>query len=201
VVAAAVAANLVPLREGQKFLDAQTVLTRADTGAIEIAKRTVAPDFLLIPEVAGTGSLVNVDAGDYLEAVGEYGSPAYGLQELEHAPEAGRAQADVVLAKALPVSLAASPDQPVAGGGAGRCVELPGGGEVTLRPGPTEIRLAPGPSAPLALRRFAEDEYSVSVGTVAGGSNSVLNIPPDMATRQWQLYVDASQRSRVCGLG
>lgn len=201
VVAGAVMANLVPLREGQKFLENQTVLTRADTGAIEIARRTVSPQFRLTPEVAGTGSLVDVDAADYLQAVGEYGSPAYSPQELEQASEVGRSQADVVLAQALPISLAASPRQPPTGGGARRCIELPGEGTVALRPGRTAIQVAPGQSASLALRRFAQDGYPVGLGTVPGGSNSVLTIPPDTATRQWQLRVEASQRSRVCGLG
>jgi hypothetical protein len=202
VVAAAVAANLVPLREGQKFLEDQTVLTRADTGAIEIAKRAVAPEFLLIPEVAGTGALVNVDAGDYLEAVSEYGSPAYSPQELELAPEAGRAQADVALAKALPIALAVSHRlKTTAGAGAKRCTELPEGGTVTLRPGLTTIRVAPGPSASLALRRFAENGYPVRLGTVPGGSDNLLAIPPDGAKRPWRLQVQSSRRSRVCEAG
>lgn len=201
VVAAAVLANLVPLRDGQRFLEDQTVLTRADTGAIEIVKRTVSPDFLLTPDVAGTGSLVNVDAGDYLEAVSEYGSPAYSPQELEQAPEAGRVQADVVLAKALPISLADFPRQPAIGRGAWRCIDLTEGGTVTLRPGWTAIRVAPGPDASLALRRFAESGFPVGLGTVAGGSKSLLVIPPDTAKRQWHLHVGASHRSRVCGLG
>lgn len=201
VVAAAVLANLVPLREGQKFLEEQTVLTRADTGAIEIARRTVSPEFQLGPAVAGTGSLIDVDAADYLQAVGEYGSPAYSPQELAQAPEAGRRQADVVLAQALPVSLAASPRQPATAGGTRRCVELPGEGVVTLQPGRTAIQVAPGPSASLALRRFAEDGFPVGLGTVPGGSTSLLTIPPDMAKRQWQLLVQTSRRARVCGIG
>jgi hypothetical protein len=191
---------LVPLREGQKFLRGQTVLTRADTGAIEIAKRTVSPEFRLTPEVAGTGSLIDVDAADYLEAVGEHGSPAYSPQELEQAPEAGRIQADVVLAKALPIALKTSRRLPATGAVPRRCVELAEGGEVTLRPGLTTIRLAPGPSASLALRRFAEEAFPVGLGTVPGGSDSLLAIPPDTTNQPWHLQVQATRRTRVCGL-
>ena len=44
--------NLVPLREGRDFFKQQTVLTRSDLAAIEIARRTVDPAFTLPPEIA-----------------------------------------------------------------------------------------------------------------------------------------------------
>ena len=97
--------NLVPLREGRDFFRQQTVLTRADLGAVEIAARTVAPGFTLPPEIAGTSFLNEIEAGEYLDAVAEYGSPAYDPGELSRAPEDGRSQADLVLANALPLAI------------------------------------------------------------------------------------------------
>lgn len=90
LAAVAVALNLVPLFEGRDRLNDQSVLARADLGAIEIARRSVSPGFWLSPELAGTVSLINVEAGSYLAAVQEHGSPAYTPAELARAPEPGR---------------------------------------------------------------------------------------------------------------
>src|SRR5262249_13689523 len=105
LTAVVVGFNLVPLREGRDFFRSQTVLTRSDLAAIEIAERTVEPSFALTPEIGGTSFLNEIEAGNYLTAVDEYGSPAYTPAELASAPEAGRVQADVVLVNALPVTI------------------------------------------------------------------------------------------------
>ena len=74
--------NLVPLREGRDFFEKQTVLTRSDLAAIEIAERSVEPSFRLSPEAAGTVFLNEIEAGEYLQAVDEFGSPAYSPADL-----------------------------------------------------------------------------------------------------------------------
>ena len=92
------------LKHGKNFFAEQTVITRSDTAAIEIARRTVDPEFQLNPEIAGTPTLIDIFAGKYLTAIDEFGSPAYTTAELEAAPPVGRRQADIVLANALPLS-------------------------------------------------------------------------------------------------
>ena len=104
VTAIALGPNLVVLKTGRDFFADQTVITRSDTAAIEIARRTVDPEFQLNPEIAGAPTLIDIFAGRYLTAVDEFGSPAYTTAELEAAPSAGRRQADIVLANALPLS-------------------------------------------------------------------------------------------------
>jgi hypothetical protein len=203
--AVAVAAfNLVPLREGRDFLRSQTVLTRADLGAIEIAERSVEPSFALPPEVAGTSFLNEIEAGEYLTAVREYGSPAYTPAELARAPEAGRAQADVVLANALPVTseteTGGGVDRP---GGGERCVRVPAGRgsaapALVLRPGLTRIGLDPGGPGTIRLRRFAAGRYPLVTEGVAGGSVTLLRIPRDASARPWRLQVEAAQPAVVC---
>jgi hypothetical protein len=190
----AAGSNLIPLRDGRDFLESQTVLTRSDLAAIEIARRTVEPSFGLSPEVAGTPFLIDVTAGEYLAAVEEYGSPAYTAAELERAPELGRAQADVVLANALPVSTEIEDGASVGGRG---CLAIGGDGGLALPPGLTRVALAPGEPGAIRLRRFATDYPLVTEG-VAGGSTVLLRIPPDRAERPWQLQVDAAQGARVC---
>jgi hypothetical protein len=190
--------NLVPLREGRDFFAKQTVLTRSDLAAIEIASRTVDPAFRLSPEVAGTVYLNEIEAGQYLQAVDEYGSPAYSPPALAAAPEEGRRYADLVLANALPLGIetesgAAAPK--------GDCIPVPGdatGAPLPLRPGVTTIELGPGGEGKVSLRRFARSEYPLSTGGLPGGSTTRLYIPRDRVARPWQLLVEAAQGAVVC---
>lgn len=202
VTAAAVGPNLVVLKDGSDILKPQSVLTRADGAALEIARRTVPPDFQLDPEVAGTPSLVNVYAGEYLEAVDEYGSPAYTPAELAAAPEQGRSQADIVLAHALPISTVTRRGTFSRGAATENCFDLPAGRsarlQVPLSPGLTRIELAPGPRAAFSLRRFAVEAFPVITDGATGDSVTVLRIPRDSASRRWYLHVDATQFARVC---
>jgi hypothetical protein len=197
--------NLARLHTGYDWLKGQTVLTRADTGAMNIAAKTMAPDFTLTPEVAGTYSLINVNATTYEEAVKAHGSPGYSPSELASAPQSGRYWGDVVLSHALPLSTATEAEafEPSAADDP-RCTAVPAGGaevpEVALTPGKTRIEVAPGAPAELALRRFAEGEYPVPLQSAPGGSVTTLTIPADNAPEYpWYLHVQASQEVLVCG--
>jgi hypothetical protein len=201
VTALAVAPNLVVLKDGRDIFAVRSVLTKADTGAIEIARRTVRPDFELAPEVAGAPALIDVFAGPYLEAVDEYGSPAYTETELIDAPEEAKHWADIVLGAALPVET-----KTLARGYRARsredCVGIAAGtspvNELSLIPGSTRIEVAPGADAHLALRRFSDGEFPVLLPPAPGGRVTVLHIPPDPSPRLWYLHVEAAQPARVC---
>jgi hypothetical protein len=198
VTVVAVAPNLVMLKEGRDHLDEQAVITRTDTAALEIARRTVAPGFELTADVAGTPSLVNVYAGPYQEISEAYGSPAYSGSELATATAIGRRQADVVLANALPIEL----ERAANAGAAGSCARLGvvgGRPEATVGPGSTIIQTPRGTEAQITLRRFAgPGEYPVSLGSTPGGSRMFLRIPRDESNRPWRLHVEASRPVRVC---
>lgn len=199
VTALAIGPNLIVLENGSDFFDRQTVFTRTDTAAIEIARRTVDPDFQLTPEVAGAPALVNIYAGSYLEAVDKLGSPAYSLAELEAAAPEARRQADIVLAAALP--LAARVRLGVYDQADGEnCVAIVDGRprEVRIDPGQTRVEVGPGSEAQLSLRRFATGEYPVSIAEPPGRSTTVLQVPRDEAPQPWYLHVQASQGARVC---
>jgi hypothetical protein len=199
VAAVAVALNLIPLFEGRDRLEEQSVLARADLAAIEIASQTVDPEFRLTPDLAGTVSLINVEADSYMAAVDDHGSPAYTATELARAPEAGRRWADVVLSHALPISttthagLAQKPQ--------GRCTAIArnsSASELRLRPGLTRIEVAPGPPASLGLRRFAAGEYPIPLEAAPGGSTTLLRVPRDGSQRPWLLRVEAEQHVQLC---
>lgn len=199
LTALAIAPNLVVLKNGRDFFYDQTVVTRSDIAALEIARETVSPEFQLSPEVAGTATLVDITAEKYFSATEEHGSPAYTPAELEAAPEGGRYQADVVLANALPISKETEAGGFASSAGAG-CTVLPPGPkeEVALPPGTTRIEVAPGPEAGISLRRFAEGQYPVQTEAAPGGSVSALTIPADTVSRPWHLLVEAGQPARVC---
>ena len=203
VTVAAVSVNLVVLKDGKDQFLQESVLTRADLAAIEIAHRTVDPSFSLTPEVAGTPTLIDVQAAKLFPAVREYGSPAYTPAQLANAPEPGPRQADIVLSKALPISLSTRPSAFGPNSAAENCVVLPAGSlsptsEVRLSPGRTRIELAAGPHASFSLRRFAVGEYPVATEGAPGDSVTLLRIPRDAAPQPWYLHVEASQRARVC---
>lgn len=200
LAALAIAPNLVVLKNGRDFFYGQTVITRADTAALEIARETVSPDFQLNPEVAGAPTLIDIFAGEYFTATDEYGSPAYSVSELESAPEAGRHQADVVLATALPI---AKSTEPGSLGSTAGCATQPAGPkqEVAVGPGTTRIEVSPGPAASIDLRRFAAGEYPVQTEGAPGGTVTELTIPADRATNPWYLLVEAEQQIRICPPG
>ena len=205
VTVAAIGPNIVQMKDGADWLKGQTVLTRADTAALEIARRTVNPEYFLgSSEVTGTASLLVVKAGPYFEAVDRWGSPAYTPEELATAPQPGRHYADLVLAQALPLATETELETFDSGTAAENCVVLAAGSaapgsEVQLAPGLTRIELAPGPPADFSLRRFATGEYPVATEGAAGETTTTLTIPPDNAPRHpWFLQVEASQEARVC---
>lgn len=198
VTVLAVASNLALLRDGKDWLENLSVLTKADTAAIEIASRTVPDEFRLAPEIAGTGSLIAIEAGSYLDAVRDEGSPAYTPDELAAAPDYARRQADIVLGQALPLSTVTEAGAYSATGGPG-CEELGPGEEIEVQSGVTRVEVPPGPHADLDLRRFATGEYPVKTDGAEGNSVLLLTIPRDLAPHVWYLHSEAPQPVRVCG--
>ncbi len=200
VTIAAVASNIHFFRDGSDWLKNQSVLTKADLAGIDIARRHVAPEFELAPQIAGTPSLIDVFAGNYLEAEKEFGTPAYTPQELAEAPEPGRRQADVVISQALPLRTATS-----SGAGApGEGCALAGGPEApqdtTLAPGVTKILAQPGPQVTISLARFAEaGEYPVQTAGAPGDSTTLLTIPKDGFSVPWRVRIEAQQPVYICG--
>ena len=123
-----------------------------------------------------------VDAGSYLSAADEFGSPAYTQEELASAPEAGRAAADKVLAAADGVALRpvdeAAGCQPAAAGAPAL---------TQLEPGSTTVVRASGATAELALRRYATESFPVELGSLAAGEAAALELPADASAERWEL--------------
>ncbi|MGA8746788.1 MAG: hypothetical protein WB507_13140 [Solirubrobacterales bacterium] len=199
----AIAPNLVVLHKGREFFAEQTILTRSDTAALEIARRTVSPEFAFTPEVAGTGSLIDINAAKYFEAIREFGSPAYSQGELERAVPQGRRQADILLTHALSIAgivhVGGFSPAAAAGPACNRVGGVNGTVEAPLAVGVNRIEVPPGTEATPSLRRFTEGEYPVPLSAIPSRSAMLLRIPGDESSRPWYVHVDSSRPVEVCG--
>jgi hypothetical protein len=204
LVALAILPNLAQMKDGSRWEKEQSVYTRADIGAMEIARDTVSPYYSLASvEKTGTASLALVNAGLWFEAVDKWGTPADSPAQIETEPEGGKEHADLVLAEALPITsivepggLASNPPTGVV------CTTLAGGEsadkEAELQPGTSTVEVAPGAPAAIALRRFASESFPVLVSGGEGGATTAVNIPKDRASQPWFMHVEAAQTVRVC---
>ena len=197
VVAFAVLSNLSFLDQAAKSYEATSDLIGADLGAIEIARDTVDPGFVLTDELAGT-AYVHVPAGSFFAAADQFGSPADTPAEMATAPEPAREAADRVLAGALGVAVVpaekpadiadcatieARPDKPAV-------VNLPPGGAVISGEGAAT-------NVDLRLRRFAA-AFPIGAGSLAGEQSVSIPIMPDRTDRAWQLQASGRGEVGVC---
>jgi hypothetical protein len=195
VVAAASASGILFLDQAYRSYRGTSELERADLAALEIARDRVDPRLVLTEDIAGTG-YVALEAAEYLSARDAFGSPAYSLTELSSAPEAARAQADTVLARALEISLTAAP--PPERGTACRIATSGGGSVVADLPnGGTLLRA--GAPAEIAVGRFSTS-FPVQLGSIPAGSWRALRIPGDRAARPWRVSLSGPSAVRLCPL-
>jgi hypothetical protein len=73
VAAVCVAGNVKVLRDGYRSYRATSDVERGDLAAVEIARNTVMPTFILSEDIADT-AFVHIEAGPYLAAVDDFGS-------------------------------------------------------------------------------------------------------------------------------
>lgn len=196
--ACAVLPNIALMKEGSNVLETQGELTRADTAAIQIARRTIPPEMVMDPTITGTLANVAIVPGPYLEVTDQHGSPAYSPAELVNGSPLAQHWADVFLSKALPLSFEVLPTRQSP---RGSCSNLGGDGseaETELGPGTVLIVAAPDAEAKVTARRFSGTEFPVELGVVPAGEVAKLSIPQDEATQPWHLKIESSQVARVC---
>jgi hypothetical protein len=196
----------------------------APTFRLDTVLATVTPErtSLLGDKLEDNGvPLGHLTAFGYSSVIEKYGSPAFPPAEIPLESSGVRRAADVVLVRALGLHLAraraagdgAAP-RPLApapdawrGEGAS-CLKLrtsSGTTSATVRlesPGAT-IRSA-GRPVTVTVGRFS-DGTSIPVGTVAAGTTSQLQIPPDApghrSPLQWRVGLANGEGAIVCGLG
>jgi hypothetical protein len=194
-----------------------SVLEKASLGAVEIARDTVEPGFVLEEDMAGTG-YVHVEAGAYLSARDEFGSPAYSPDEIAASRGISRLAADRVLFGALrvepkpvpsPAGAPASAPAAQADGSiavpAGRCIEVPSDGAASPRlelpPGGVVVGAEDDPIEAIDMGRFALGPgWPIELDDdVVPGEAVELAIPEDRSTYPWMMELETAGPATVCG--
>jgi hypothetical protein len=204
--------NYAVLRSGSLSLQDSATHVRAELGALEVAGRSVDPNY--VPDQARTQG---VKAGPYLAVVGAHGSPADSPAQIARQAEPVRLEADAVLEHALgvfvhPVAAAKRTAPPVelvsVGGGAvgrkGGCLVLRPSGpgafvEVVLpRPGVVIVPKGHGQVA-YSLRHFAAGYGQQALGTLAGTSS--IQVGRATTPPTWYLRLQAPEPLTACAPG
>jgi hypothetical protein len=212
VVALFAAANLGDLRAAAAELRAESALTRARLGAVELARATVAPRHVV--QLPGYPLLI-VRARAYLAAARELGSPAATPAQLVDGPEPARIAADAELLGIVGPDLLAPPIVPLgartgrvaADRGAGGCGRV--GRRLGARTGeplhfavpPTGLLLvAAGRPVAVFLRRFATAFPARPQATLPAGVGAILRLPRDRSPRPWRVRLVSEGRVTACAL-
>jgi len=216
VAACAVASNIQALHSAyDHFYHPISQLEKADLGAVEIARDTVEPGFVLETDIADTG-FVHIEAGPYLLARDEYGSPAYTPAEIAASSVYARFAADKVLFAALRIEAAAGGAKgfpgstPVATDGgpvtvpATGCVSVAAAGGASpwlrLPPGGVVFR-ADGPASAVQMRRFSTGRVPITLTEeVPAGLVVRVPIPVDRSRTPWKLALRTAGTTVACGL-
>lgn len=199
VAVAATIANLSALNRAYDGYHGTVPVIRGGLAGLEIAAGTVDPEFRLTGENSGFDYFTLVDAGSYLSAVEEFGSPAYQEAELASATESARVAADKALAAALSISLATLAE--AQGSLSARCPgTIERARQLELEPGSETILSSGGAGAGVRLRRYATESYPVELGQLRAGRSATLTIPADRSRRPWQLELTGGGTPVLCRL-
>jgi hypothetical protein len=198
VAAGSVLSNALQLRDGERLFRGYVAPTRADLGAIDIARNSVSPDFdpNTTPGLqTSVPQFLPLRTGLYLQAVARFGSFAFSPDELLGQPPTIQEDADRLLAAAEQLALQPASKLPGTG-----CTNVTAPDPFT----PAARRLSPGSTVLEAqqpthvqLQRFASD-YPVTLADLPPGAPVSLNIPRDASTRPWRIALTGPAPVRVC---
>ena len=206
-------ANGMLMGEGGKVVRLESATNRAQLGALEIARDRAPGDFIVESGEQTTMSNPDMlfDARAYFDVTKSFGSPAYSEDELEGAPEQAREVADLLLARALPVSVRGD-FHPTAGAPiavheghfarrSGGCVVLgPKSNSEALVTFTVPSRglsysVAATEQPELKLRRFGEG-FAVVPDLPLGPAR--VAIPTDRSARAWEAELVTGSRLELC---
>ncbi|HEU4598535.1 MAG TPA: hypothetical protein VFS26_02195 [Solirubrobacterales bacterium] len=219
VVAGAVAGNIDYLHGAYRSYRFTSQLEKADLGALDVARDTVDPGFVLEEDLADT-AYVHVDAAAYFSAEDAFGTPAYDPAELAEAPDHARYAADKVLFGALRLAMIEVPASTLPGGSpppaeigpsgtvevpAGSCLRVPSEGVATpLLALPRQgavFQAGPRPIDDVRMARFAVGEFPIDFQQgVAPGKAAEISTPPDRSSMPWRIRLETGGPATVCGL-
>jgi hypothetical protein len=216
VVIVVIVSGLGSLRDAGTFLRGQSLITRADLAAAELAPARPGAVLQHLPGYP----LVVIPVAAYLDAARDLGSPAATQAELATAPEDVREKADAELIQLRRVAVTpgdvapagAAPNLEVQQGGtaapSGSCVAFTPAAAGATTPAlelelpPTGLRItAAGAPATVRVRRFGSAFAAPPVSRVAAGATGSLKIAADRSPAPWHVRVEPGGRVRACTLG
>ncbi|HET7443411.1 MAG TPA: hypothetical protein VFJ57_01990 [Solirubrobacterales bacterium] len=195
VAAAAIAPNVYYLHQAYLSYRGTSQLEKADLGALDIARETVEPGFVLEEDIADTG-YVHVDAASYFSAEDEFGTPAYSSDELLEASAPARFAADKVLWAALRAEVTPIPASQAPSKG---CATVEATSE--LPPGGGIVVAGEQPIEDVKLARFSSGEPPIDLQQqIEPGAGLRITIPEDRSTVPWRVLLETSGPSQICDL-
>lgn len=179
--------NLTPLQDGADQRRQYADETRADLAGLELARDSVPAGFTLD---AG-----RIESRAYLEAIDDWGSPAFAPDEVPRLPEGVRARADAAAFAALPLQFT-----PAAPGERGvactRVFETGAPQEVRLPPDGAIVVPAPGNPVELRVRMFASEFPNAPTATAAEPTR--VRMPPGRPRPEAQLRASSPATFEIC---
>ena len=214
VAALAAASNLEALRSNWISFRGETELQRGAISAVELLRDRVDPESVIAD---GERVIMFGNAGLYLSTADEYGSPAYAPEQLAARSGAG-ARGRRRLHRAHPRARAdprpgPGPRGRPRAGGAARGAGGRGARARLRQPALRARRRRCGRAAPgdalieggqsgvdVAARRYGPD-FALELGRVSRRHAARLELPPDGATRAWELRLSGFSSATVCAAG
>jgi hypothetical protein len=183
--------NVQQLRDGAAGLRDASTYVKAELRAVELARGRVdaafRPDPIRAPQI---------DAGGYLAAVDDLGSPADSLSALRRAPAPIRTTVDAVLLRALDAQLT------VASEPATDCaVASPrADGSVVVRGRSPSVVVEASMPVAVSARVLGPRGATTPIGTVPAASARALHLPAT-AAGPWEVLLASAGAIRVCPTG
>lgn len=198
----AVVSNLGFMRSGANEFAVDSYFSRAELGAMDVAREVVAPSFSpaqpSIATLVGDHTMWAVTAGPYFAAVDRFGDPADSVPRILTQEEPIRQAADLVLVRAERLALQRRTRTAIS------CTEThPAGGFVELVRGPGLLRLqtrAAGAKS-VVLRRFAATFMYASLGGIRPDSDATLWLPLDRSDLPWHVRILTPRPIGICPTG
>jgi hypothetical protein len=193
--AIAALSNAPELHDAAKGIAGLAQQERGGLAALELTRDQVNPDLKLDIDNSDVDYLLELDAGSYLAAVDDHGSPAYTPTERENASEAARHAADKVFGAALDLHL--QPAGPAANRScsAQHSVESPATFAV---PAAGLVLQARGSGVQASLRRYATVSFPLALGPLPAGQPELLEIPTDRSQKPWTLGLSGRGQVEIC---
>jgi hypothetical protein len=199
VAAFVLVSNLHRLDQGYGFLKDQSAYSKADLGALEIARGRAAFDIRLTEAVSRNPYLSAITSDRYYERTREHGALAHlSPGQIASSSPAVRQSADSVLGAAYAIR----PETAIHPVAEGACRRVPPQlaplREVEVSPGRTLLKNAGSGPLAIFLGRFSPPGKPVPIGFSSPGSSSLLDIPGDSVSVSWRISAQGSSPLQVC---